>query len=99
MGDINIDLNSKSSVGYKELNNFMDLYNLSNLIKTPTCHFKGNSSSIDVILTNKPRRFFNSNSFELGVSDCHSMVTSFLRSHISRLRPKSITYRSYKNFN
>ena len=87
MGDINIDLNSKSSVGHKEFNNFMDLYNLSNLIKTPTCHFKGNSSSIDIILTNKPRRFFHSDSFELGVSDYHSLVTSFLRTHISRLKP------------
>ena len=58
MGDINIDSSSKTSIGHKELNNFMDLYNLSNLIKTSTCHFKGNSSSIDVILTNKPRRFF-----------------------------------------
>ena len=98
MGDINIDTKSKSAVGYKDLMNFMELYNLSNLIKTPTCHFKDHSSSIDVFLTNKPRRFFNSKSFELGVSDCHTMITSFLRTHISRLKPKNITYRSFKNF-
>ena len=56
----------------KELSSFIDLYNLSNLIKTPTCHFKDSSTSIDIILTSKSRRFFNSNSYELGISDCHS---------------------------
>ena len=98
MGDINIDTKSKKSIGYKELSSFIDLYNLSNLIKTPTCHFKDSSTSIDIILTSKSRRFFNSNSFELGISDCHSLITTFLRSKISRLKPKSITYRSCKNY-
>ena len=98
MGDINIDTKSKNSPGYKELLNFMNLYNLSNLIKDSTCHFKDHNSSIDVMLTNKPKRFFNSKSFELGVSDCHTMVTSFLRTHISRLKPKNITYRSFKKY-
>jgi hypothetical protein len=98
MGDLNIDANLKTKQGYKDLINFMDMYNFSNLIKSQTCHFKDNSSSIDVMLTNKPRRFFNSNSFELGVSDCHTMITSFLRTQISRLRPKNITYRSFKKY-
>lgn len=98
MGDINIDTQSKMAIGYKELKSFMDIYNLTNLIKKPTCHFKNHKSSIDIILTNKPNRFFNSNSFELGVSDCHCMVTSFLRAHVSRLKAKNITFRSFKNF-
>ena len=98
MGDINIDTKSKKSVGYKELSSFIDLYNLSNLIETPTCHFKDSSTSIDIILTSKSRRFFNSNSYELGISDCHSLITTFLRSNISRLKPKLKVYRSCKNY-
>ena len=99
MGDINIDFHNKKSVGYKELKEFMDVFSLSNLIKDNTCFFKDHESSIDVILTNKPRRFFHSKAFELGVSDCHKMIVTHLRAHIARLNTKNIIYRSMKNFN
>ena len=99
MGDINIGMHNKKCVGFKELSEFMDIFNLSNLIKNKTCFFKDHESSIDVMLTNKPRRFFNSQTFELGISDCHKMVVTHLRAHIARLKTKNIIYRSMKNFN
>ena len=37
MGDINIDLHDKKCVGFKQLNDFMDIFNLTNLIKDKTC--------------------------------------------------------------
>ena len=97
MGDINIDLHDKKCVGFKQLNDFMDIFNLTNLIKEKTCFFRDHESSIDVILTNKPRKYFNSKSFELGVSDCHKMVVTNLRAHVSHLSTKTIEYRSMKN--
>ena len=98
MGDINIDIDSKNTIGYTKLKNFMDLHNLKNLIKEKTCFFKDHKSSIDVILTNKPRRFFKSQCYELGISDCHTMVSTCLRSQVARLKPKTLTYRSMKNY-
>ena len=98
MGDINIDIDDNKSIGHEDLIAFMDSYNLKNLIKEKTCFFKDHESSIDVILTNKPKRFFKSKCFELGVSDCHKMVSACLRLKIPRLKPKKLTYRSMKNY-
>ena len=98
MGDINIDFKDTNSIGNRELKDFMNVFGLQNVIKDNTCFFRDNESSIDVILTNTPRKLFHSNTFELGISDCHKMVGTYLRVHMSRLKSKKITYRSLKNF-
>ena len=56
-------------------------------------------STIDLILTNKPRSFQITNVTETGISDCHKLITTFMKSYISGLKPKNVHYRSYKNFN
>ena len=61
----------------------MNEFGLYNLIKDKTCFFRDNESSIDVILTNTAKKFFNSTTFELGISDCHKMVGTCLRAHVS----------------
>ena len=38
------------------------------------------------------------NTSETGLSDCHKLILSFMKSYISRLKPKTIFYRNYKNF-
>ena len=38
------------------------------------------------------------NTTETGLSDCHKLISSFLKSYISRLKPKIIFYRNHKNF-
>ena len=98
MGDINIDYQNAKSIGYEDLLNFMTTFNLKNLIKDMTCFSKDHKSSIDIILTNKSKSFFKSNVFELGLSDCHKMITATLRAHIPRIKTKLISYRSMKNF-
>ena len=92
MGDINIDSDDKKSPGFKNLMNFKDLFGLSNLIKQKTCFFKDHESSIDVILTNQPKKFKNSFSIELGISDCHRMVGTHLKTSLSFLKTKQMTY-------
>ena len=35
---------------------------------------------------------------ETGLSDHHLMISTFLKAHLVRLKPKNIFYRNYKNF-
>ena len=62
------------------------------------CDKSSNQTSIDVILTNRPRRFQKSGVITTGVSDCHKMILTFFRSYFSRLPPKTITYRRFRYF-
>ena len=56
-------------------------------------------STIDLILTNKPRSFQITNVTETGVSDSHKLITTFMKSCISRLKPQNVHHGSFKNFN
>ena len=56
-------------------------------------------STIDLILTIKPRSFQITNLTETDVSDCHKPISTFMKSYICRLKPKNIHNRGYKNFN
>ena len=58
---------------------------------------KNNKSTID-FLSNKQMSFQVTNTKEAGVSDCHKLISSLMKSYISRLKPKTIFYRNYKNF-
>ena len=57
-------------------------------------------STIDLILTIKPRSFQIKNVTENGVSDSHKLITTFMKFYISLLKPKNVHYRSLmkKNF-
>ena len=98
MGDINIDTQDSQHPGYNKLASFCDVYGLSNLVTTKTCFTKSHSSSIDVILTNKPRSFLKTSVFETGLSDFHGLVITLMKAVAARLKPKLIRYRSYKRF-
>ena len=93
MGDINIDIGYP---GYKELIQLLDMFNLTNLIKENTYFSREKGSEIDVILTNSPKRFYNSTTFELGISDVHKLICTSLKQYVTRLKPKVIKYRSTK---
>ena len=97
MGDFNIDLKIKG-FGFNKLDQFCDLFILINLIKTETCFFKSSKSLIDLFLTNKPLSFQKTHVTETGLSDYHKLISTFFKSHFTRLRPKVITYRNYKKF-
>ena len=97
MGDFNLDMKSKS-LGYDKLNELCDLFNLTNLIKSETCFTKNHKSLIDSILTNKPLSFQKTHVIETGLSDYPKLITTFFKTNFSRLRPKVLSYRNYKNF-
>ena len=73
MGDFNIDIKKENSIAYDKLEEFCDTFNLTNLVKSETCFMNNHKSTIDLILTNKPRSFQITNVTEIGVSDCHNL--------------------------
>ena len=77
------DFNSETSEFI--MKEFCEMYNLNNLIKDPTC-FKNpsNPSSIGVMLTNRPRSFFNNTTIESGLSDHHKLTISVLKSFFQK---------------
>lgn len=57
-----------------------------------------NPSCTDLILTNSPSYFQNSNVFETAVFNYHKMVVTALKTSYRMLEPTIINYRQYKYF-
>ena len=93
LGDFNSEMTDKN------LKDFCNLYLLKNLIKKPTC-FKNpeNPKTIDLILTNRPRSFCNSDTLETGLSDFHKLTVTILKMFFKKQSPNVISYRNYKIF-
>ena len=97
MGDFNIDINATGKDDDK-LDEFCNLFNLTNLIKAETCSTKNQKSAIDLLLTNRPLSFQKTRTTETGIRDYHKLISIFLKSHYTRLKPKIVFYRNCKNF-
>ena len=71
------------------LKGFCNLYLLKNLIKKPSC-FKNpeNPKTIDLILTNRPRSFCNSDTLETGLSDFHKLTVPVPKMFFKKQSPK-----------
>ena len=81
----------------KEMSSFCNTFDLTSLIKEPTCYENpDNPSCTDLILTNKPQ---NSCVAETGLSDFHQMILTVTKITFQKLKHKVINYRDYKHFN
>ena len=92
IGDFNL------TVKNHYLDMLLNLYDLSSLVDKPTCHKSQNPSCIDLILTNRKTLFNLSNTFEVGISDHHELVSTILKAGVVKGPPQVKIYRSYKNF-
>ena len=93
MGDTNLDMHHD-----KSLSDSCVVYNLSNLVDGPTC-FKGDKpSSIDVLLSTEPMRFKTPLNSTCSLSDFHNLTCVATKLHKPHIAPKTIYYRSYRNF-
>ena len=83
LGDFNSEITENT------MKEFSDIYNLSSLIKEHTC-FKNplNPSIIDLILTNRPRSFQNSQAIELGLSAHHKLTITIMKAFF----PKQLSF-------
>ena len=93
LGDFNVEANEH------HMKYFCESYNLTNLIKQPTCYKNpSNPTSIDLILTNTPRSFQSTCVVETGLSNFHLMTLTIMKKFFKKFQPNIINYRSYKNF-
>ena len=81
------------------LSSFLYEYEAKNLVKDKTC-FKNpeNPSCVDLFLTNSGNSFQNTTVISTGLSDCHKMPVTVLKTTFEKVKPKEIMYRDYKNF-
>ena len=81
------------------MRSFCESYNLTDLIKQPTC-FKNpeKPSCIDLILPNRPKSFQSTCVTETGLSDFHRMIAAVLKMHFRKLPPRIISYRDFSNY-
>ena len=70
------------------VSDFYEIYNLKNIIREKTC-FKNldNLGCIDLIITNRPKRFQNSMVIETGLSDFHKMCITLMKMYHSKEKP------------
>ena len=99
MGGFNINVTNKG-IEFDKLDEFCDLFSLTNLVTSLTYFPRSHKSTIDLILTNKGNCFQKTKVTETVLSDFEKLISTFLRSHFSRLKPRKIlTKRNYRNFN
>ena len=91
-GDFNM------SVENSHFQNLMQIYDLSPLIKEPTCFQSHNPTCIDNFLTNQKAMFKLSRLFETGLSDHHKLISVVMKSGVFRGLPRKKICRSYKKF-
>ena len=71
------DFNSQPSENC--VNDFCNVYILSNFVKEPTCYKKpDNPFCIDLVLTRRPKCFQSPMMMETGISDFYKMVITVL---------------------
>ena len=92
MGDFNADEKSQN------ISNFMESYNLKNIVKEPACFKSDRPKTIDLVLTNRTSNFQNTTSIETGLSDFHCMITTVVKGGFIKRGPKIINYRKYRKF-
>ena len=81
------------------VNDFCNAYNLSNLLKEPTCSKNpDNPSCTELFLTNRPKCFQSTTTMETRISDFHKMVITVLKIFYRKQKPKIFYYRNYKTF-
>ena len=98
MGDFNIDITKEGCSGFDKLEELCDTLYLTNLIKSETCYINNHKLTIDLFFTNKPLSFQGTSATETRLSNCHKLLSTFMRSFVSRLKPKIIFFRNYKKF-
>ena len=93
LGDFNVGIEEQ------HMKTFCDNYNLTSLIKQPTCYKNPNNPTcIDLILSNTPRSFQSTCVIETGLPDFHLMTLTVMKKSFRKFHPRLINYRSYKNF-
>ena len=77
------------------IENICEQYDLTNLIKEPTCHKGPTPSLLDVISVSNPRRYGSSFNVYCGLSDFHNILGAATKRFAPSQKPRIIHYRSF----
>ena len=77
---------------YQILADFCDTFSLKNLILGKSCFPAVSGTSVDIMLTNRPRRFQITSINETGFTDQCKLIVSFFGINFARLPPKIVEY-------
>ena len=93
MGDFNVEPNDAN------MKNFCQIYGCKNIVKDKTC-FKNpiNPTCIDLIITNRPKPFQESEVIETGLCDFRKLSLTVMTVFYNKQKPKIIQYRKFKDF-
>ena len=89
LGDFNIDVKAAGRE-LDKFDEFCDLLNLTNLVRNKTCFTRDHKSTVDLILTNKPKSFQNTCITETGLNDFQKLISTFFKTQITLLKPKVV---------
>ena len=93
------DLNINALVENEELDDFLDEFHAKNIVKDPTCYASvENPSCLDLYITNSYKSFQKTTTISTGLSDCHKMVVTVLKTTFPKAAPRVITYRDYSSY-
>ena len=94
-GDMNINAFNED----EGLEDFLDEFHAKNLVKEATCFANPtNPSCLDLFVTNSYRSFQKTTTLTTGLSDCHKMVLTVLKTTFPKAQPRVITYRDYSQY-
>ncbi|PFX34756.1 hypothetical protein AWC38_SpisGene396 [Stylophora pistillata] len=82
----------------RSLRGITEAFDLKQLITEPTRVTEHSETLIDLVFINANHKVVEHGVFDLGLSD-HSLVYCVLKSGRPQVAPKTIKYRSYKNYN
>ena len=91
-GDINCDM-------FKDILHYLcDVYDFRDIILGPTCFKDGNSTLIDVFLTDKPNSFCNCINIDTRINYFHNLTGVISKVHATQSSKHLVAYRSMKHF-
>ena len=96
IGDLNVNFLKRKH----ELTDLLGTYGLTNIIKQATCYKSvSNPSSIDVIISNRPKTIARHLNTNIGISDFHNFTCAATKIQAPAIAKNKISYRSFKHFN
>ena len=91
--------NFSSEITKHHIESFLYEHELSKLAKEKTClKNMQKPNCIDLLLTNNSYAFQQTTTVCSGLSDCHKLVLTVLKTSIPNGNPRQIAYRDYKKF-
>ena len=100
LGDLNINLLGQNLSTGKNLQEIMELYQLTQIINDPTRITEYTKSLIDVCITSSPEKMISSGVIHLGISD-YSLIYAIRKlNYVPKTGSRNqIEYRNFKQFN